>query len=81
MQLSPEDKKGYKRTIMIFHGIECWITIALLIFVHKIFLFVLLGIIVHITLDFIDLYKTQQPIYIKTSQIYVHFKNKDKQLF
>ncbi len=77
-QLSPSKQMEYKRALMLFHGIECWIILALLIFVHKIFLFVLIGIGIHMILDFIDLHKSKQPLHIKTSQIYVHLTNKKK---
>ena len=72
------ERYKYKTMIMIFHGIECWILILLLIFIHKIFLFILIGVAIHMILDFIDLIYNKHPLYLKTSQICVHIKNKKK---
>lgn len=81
-KLSISNQKKFKRSIMIFHGIEFWIILILLIiFVHKIFLFILIGISIHMTLDFIDLLKNNQPLHLKTSQIYTHITNKKKKEF
>lgn len=76
--MSLKERRKYKTFIMIFHGIECWIILILLTFVHKIFFFVLIGVAIHMILDFIDLYVWKTPFYIKTSQVYTHIKNKDK---
>lgn len=74
--LKPRERQNYKNIIMIFHGIECWLLILLLIFFHKIFLFVLIGIGIHMVLDFTELYRNKRPFYIKLSPIYVHKENK-----
>jgi hypothetical protein len=76
-----EKRLEYKHLIMIFHGIEFWVVLALLIFVHKIFLFILIGIAIHMMLDFIDLYLSKAPFYIKLSVLYTHHKNKGKKPF
>lgn len=76
LALSRKEKENMKHGIIIFHGIECWILLALLVFVHKIFLFVLIGVLIHMILDFIDLYRYNVPLHVKLSQIYVHKKNK-----
>ena len=76
-KLNKEEQEKYKRGIIIFHGVECWVLLILLIiFFNKFFLFVLIGIAIHMVLDFIDLYQNKQPLYVKTSQIYTHIKNK-----
>ena len=78
-KLSRIEQDKYKRVIMIFHGVECWvILLLLLIFVNKVFLFILVGIAIHMILDFMDLIKRNQPLHIKTSQIYTHIKNKKR---
>jgi hypothetical protein len=78
-KLSKDSQAKYKRAIMIFHGMEFWlILILLIIFVNKVFLFVLIGISIHMTLDFMDLLKNNQPLHIKTSQVYTHLTNKKK---
>jgi len=75
-RLRKSQQKKYKRAIFIFHGIECWLIILLMVFVHNIFLFILAGIILHMILDYIDISFKNQPYYIKISQIYTHKKNK-----
>ncbi len=40
----------------IFHVWEFWLIIILLTFVHKLFFIILLGMVIHLTLDFIDLF-------------------------
>lgn len=77
IKLTKKQKENFERTIIIFHGIECWILLLLLMYFNKIFLFILLGVIIHMVLDFIELYLIQSPFHIKTSQIYVHIKNKN----
>lgn len=77
-QLPIYQREQYQRTIMVLHGIECLILLALLILVHKIFLFVLLGFLVHLFLDFVDLMRENEPFYSKSSQIYTYIKNKNK---
>lgn len=74
--MSVQERRKYKFIILIFHGIECWIIVALLISLHKIFLFILIGFMVHMVLDFIDLFIWKMPFYIKISQIYNYKKNK-----
>ena len=76
-KLKPEEQKKYKRTIFLFHGIEFWVILLLLLMLfNEIFLFILIGIVIHMILDFIDIYNKKQPYYIKISQIYTHRKNK-----
>lgn len=79
LSVKPEKRKDYKRVIMIFHGIEFWIVLILLVFVNKIFLFVILGVILHMIFDFIELYHIKLPFSYKISQIYTHIKNRDKE--
>jgi hypothetical protein len=76
LKIKPEARRNYRSAIMVFHGIEFWIVLGLLIFVHKIFLFVLIGIAIHMILDFIEILSSKKPIHIKTSQVYTHIRNK-----
>ncbi len=80
LKMKLKERTKYKHVIMIFHGIECWTLLVLLIFVHKIFLFVLIGIGIHMILDFMDLYLNSRDFYIKISAIYTYYKNKKKEL-
>ena len=76
LSLSKKQKETFESGIIIFHGIECWILLILLIFVSKLFIFVLIGIAIHMILDFIDLYRHNLPLHTKFSQIWVHKRNK-----
>jgi hypothetical protein len=81
-KLTRSEQDKYKRAIFLFHGIEFWVILILLIlFINKIFLYVLVGIAIHMILDYIGLYVSDQPLYIKTSQIYTHIKNRKKAEF
>jgi len=80
-KMKPIQLAQYKKEIFLFHGIEFWIVLLLLILVNKIFLFILLGIIIHMTLDFIELYSRNYPLYQKTSQLYNYKKNQGLKSF
>jgi hypothetical protein len=76
LALSKKQKETFESGIIIFHGIECWILLVLLIMISKLFIFVLIGVGIHMVLDFIDLYKYDVPLRTKLSQIWVHKRNK-----
>ncbi len=78
ISMKEEEREKYKFSLLIFHGIECWILLLFLLFINRVFLFILIGILVHMTLDFIELYQNKVPFYIKFSQVYTHIKNKNK---
>src|SRR3989344_4483713 len=71
-----EKREKYKRVNFVFHGIEFIIILALLIYVHVIFVYILVGILFHLILDFIDLERRKEKKYIKISQIYILTRNK-----
>jgi len=81
LSLSLEERKKHKKAIFIFHGIETWSILALLALIHPLIWFVLLGILIHMILDYIDLINNKDPLYGKTSQLYVYFRNKGKKPF
>ncbi len=76
--LSKEQRSKFKFPIFIFHGLEFFIILLLFYFLNKIFLGIILGIMFHMLLDFIELYYFKMPFYSKFSQTYVYFKNKNK---
>lgn len=80
-KLSKLQKEKYKHEIIFFHGIEFIIILVLLIFLSNLFLFILIGILIHLALDFIDLIKKEAPLHVKSSQIYTHLNNKGKKDF
>ena len=79
MLLTPHERKKYKKAIFLFHGIECWAIIAIVSYFYPIVLFVLVGIAIHIPLDYIDLFMIGDPFYGKFSQIYIFISNKKKE--
>lgn len=76
--LSKEEKESYKYPIMIFHGIEFWIILALLGFISPIFFWILMGIGVHMIADLSEYTVIKEPIYAKLSQGYTYMVNKSK---
>jgi len=67
------DYKNSKKHIWIFHGCECWILLLILSCLHPLFIYVCLGVALHMILDLILLYDKNYPLYIKLSQILVWF--------
>jgi len=81
LKLSKQEKLGYKIPTYIFHGIEFFIMLLILSFVHKIFLFILIGAAFHMLLDYIELIHYQSPLYSKFSQIGLLLINPGKKDF
>jgi len=81
VKLTKEQKQKYKHVIIIFHGIEFIIFIGIISIYIPIFIYILIGILIHLTLDFIELIYYKDKIYSKISQIYTHQKNKTKKEF
>jgi hypothetical protein len=78
IKLSPREKEKFKKGIFIFHGICFWTIILFLSFVNKLFLWILMGIIVHMVADLIDLYFRKEPLYGKLFLPYLLIRNKNK---
>lgn len=77
--LSWPDREKLKSPHFILHGVEFVFILILLALIHNFFFWVLLGIVFHIILDFIDLfYKGMGHYSIKTSQIWLWQRNKKK---
>jgi hypothetical protein len=70
-----KERKKDKPPIFIFHGIESWILLIILSFFNKIFLFIFLGFMIHMILDYVDLYLRKESFLFKFSQTYVLKKN------
>ena len=81
IKLSNQEKEKYKRHILIFHGIEFIIILLILSFYIPIFKFILIGILIHLTLDYIDIFYFKDKLYSKVSQFYVILTNKRKKDF
>jgi hypothetical protein len=81
LKLSLNEREKYKREIVIFHYAEFWILLLILSIFSNVFLFVLIGIAIHIFLDWLELFYLNEPIYSKVSLIWTLVKNKNKKDF
>ena len=79
--LNKNEKKWYKHSLFIFHGIEFFILLIILANHINLIWFVLIGITIHMVLDYIEIFKNRDPFYTKFSQIMVLIKNKNKKDF
>lgn len=76
--LGYKEKREYKCPIFILHGIEFWIILVLLSFVHNIFFWIFIGITIHMIIDLIELVQYRDPLYFKFSQIFNLIFNKTR---
>ncbi len=81
LSLPLSERKKRKLAIFIFHGVEFWGLLAILAIYFPIIWFVLIGILIHMILDYIDILYKKDPLYCKFSQLIVYFKNKGKEDF
>ena len=79
--MKPEKRKHHKRAIFIFHGIEFWLLLVIISIYFNLIWFVLLGILIHIFLDYLDIIYINDSLYTKFSQLYVYYTNKRKKDF
>ena len=77
--LSKKEKKEHKMPIFIFHVIEFWIILILLSFISKYFIYVLLGVLIHMILDYLETIYTKSLFYPKLSLIFTYLKNKKRE--
>ncbi len=76
-RIEREERKKYKVEILIFHGIEFIVLLVLLCFFNSFFFYILIGILIHLSLDFIvTIYYNY--LNIKFSQIYNYIKNRNR---
>jgi len=74
-------KSEFVKPHFILHGIEFFVLVLLLSFAHPLFLWIFLGISFHLVLDFIVLFYEKEHLSIKTSQIWLWQRNKNKKEF
>ncbi|MEM4181822.1 MAG: hypothetical protein QXX68_01555 [Candidatus Pacearchaeota archaeon] len=77
LSLNKEQRKKYIYPFRLFHSVEVLILIFLFSFFNKIFLYVLIGFIFHLILDWIDLYNSELNVFHKVSWFY-HLKKHKK---
>lgn len=74
--IPPEQRRNYKKNVFIFHGIEFIILLGILSLFYNLFLYILIGVILHMIFDFIEFYYKKEAFYSKISSIWTYFKNK-----
>jgi len=80
-RLTAKEKERYKRMTMAMHGFEFFLILFFFgIYVSDIFLFILMGVLLHFIVDIIDVYNKQEPYYIKLSPVYTLWVNKKKRI-
>ncbi len=72
------EKKIYCWPIFIFHGIEFVFFLILLSFLFPVFLFVVIGVLLHLFCDYCHLIYEDAPLTLKISPLYVWLRNKGK---
>lgn len=76
--LSKKEKNKFKKGVFIFHSVGFWIALYLLSLYNNFFLFILIGIGIHILADYFHMIKNGEPIYNKVSTLYTLKRNKNK---
>ena len=77
--LKKEERKEYKEEILIFHGAEFIILLVFLCFFSSFFFYILVGILIHLSLDLIHTVYYDYN-YVKFSQIYNYIRNRNKKV-
>ena len=80
-KLSSKEKEDFKRPQFILHGVEAVLVLILLSSLHVFFFWILLGVLFHLMLDFIVLFYEQEHLSVKTSQIWLWQRNKNRKEF
>jgi len=64
--------KIFRPMFLLFHGVESFIILGILALLgFKLFLWILIGFIIHLFLDLMDLIAYKEPLYSKLSQLCV----------
>jgi len=77
-KLPLKEREKFKRGVFICHGLLFWMILVALSFLYQFFLWVLIGVGVHMVADLIDLYLRGEPLYNKIFPVYVMKRNKNK---
>ena len=80
-QFTRKQKKEYKRVVIIFHGIEFILFLIILSFFIPGTKFILIGVLIHLGLDYVDLIYYHDKLYSKFSQTYVYLTSRTKNKF
>ena len=68
----------YKQPILIFHGIEFCLVLLVLSIFSSFFLWILIGFLIHMVLDYTEAFYFHQSLASKFSQIYALARNKNR---
>ena len=74
--LNSRDKGTYKHKHFVFHGIEFIIILWTLSFLSIVFYWVLLGVVFHLLLDYIDIFLHRGSFMAKFTQVGLWVRNK-----
>ena len=77
-KLSLKEKEKFKRGVFIFHGIEFLIILSIFSFIHEFFFWILIGVMIHMVADWIDLRMKGERLYNKIFPLYVISRNEGK---
>jgi len=72
------EREKFKRGVFICHGLFFWLILTTLSFIHPIFLWILIGVAIHMVADLIDLHFRGEPLYNKILPCLVIRRNKNK---
>jgi hypothetical protein len=76
LKLDKEQKLKYELAVFAFHGLEFCLILLFLLLISNIFFWILLGVVIHLGLDFIDIFINNDVFYQKVSPLYTHIINK-----
>jgi hypothetical protein len=79
--ISENESNLYKKPHFILHGMEFLLLLLIFSFLHVFFLWILIGILIHLFFDLFVLIYEKEHISIKTSQIWLWQRNKNKKKF
>jgi len=77
-KLSIKKKNKLKKGIFVFHSVFFMLLLAVLTNYHKFFFWVLIGVLIHMTVDWLDLFLKREPFYCKLFPCYTIIRNKNK---
>ena len=76
--LTLRQREEFKRGAFIFHGIIFWAVLLSISFLSKIFLWIFIGVMIHMIMDWVDLINEGEPLYNKIFPFMVIRRNKNK---
>ncbi len=77
-KLTLKEREDFRRGVFIFHGITFLIVLIILASIHRIFLWILIGVVIHMIADWGHMSKNDEPLRYKIFQYHVIRRNKNK---